>query len=62
MLLGHTAKEVAAEIVPNGSKAPLVKVIRDHVSAESVIYTDGWPDYNGLVDGGYSTHLRGGAS
>jgi transposase len=50
--------KVYTEIVPNASKASLVKVIRGHVSAESIIHTDGWPGYNGLVDVGYSKHLR----
>jgi len=50
--------KVYTEIVPDASKASLVKVIRGHVSIESVIHTDGWPGYNGLVDVGYSKHFR----
>lgn len=50
--------KVYTEIVPNASKASLIKVIRGHVSAESIIHTDGWPGYNGLVDVGYSKHFR----
>ena len=50
--------KVYTEIVPDASKASLIKVIRGHVSAGSVIHTDGWPGYNGLVDVGYSKHFR----
>ena len=50
--------KVYTEIVPDASKASLIKVIRGHVSAESIIHTDGWRGYNGLVDVGYSKHFR----
>ena len=50
--------KVYTEIVPDASKASLIKVIRGHVSIESIIHTDGWRGYNGLVDVGYSKHLR----
>jgi len=50
--------KIYTEIVPDASKASLIKVIRGHVSVESVIHTDGWRGYNGLVDVGYSKHLR----
>ena len=43
---------------PNCSKATLQKVIRGKVSLDSVIYSDGWRGYNGLVDVGYGKHLR----
>ena len=39
--------KVYTEIVPDTSKASLIKGIRGHVSAESVIHTDGWWGYNG---------------
>ena len=50
--------KVYTEIVPDASKTSLIKVIRGHVSIESIIHTDGWRGYNGLVDVGYSKHLR----
>ena len=50
--------KVYTEIVPDASKASLIKVIRGHVSIDSIIHTDGWRGYNGLVDVGYSKHLR----
>ena len=50
--------KVHAEIVPDASKASLIKVIRGHVSIESVVHTDGWRGYNSLVDVGYSKHFR----
>ena len=50
--------KVYTEIVPDASKASLSKVIRGLVSIDSVIHTDGWRGYNGLVDVGYSKHFR----
>lgn len=49
---------VYTEIVPDCSKATLQAVIRGKVELESVIYSDGWRGYNGLVDVGYGKHLR----
>jgi len=49
---------VYTEIVPNCSKATLQEVIRGKVELESVIYSDRWRGYNGLVDVGYGKHLR----
>lgn len=49
---------VFTEIVPDASKAALQKVIRGHVSIDSVIHSDGWRGYNGLVDLGYAKHFR----
>jgi transposase-like protein len=49
---------VYTEIVPDCSQATLQAVIRGRVSVDSVINTDGWRGYNGLVDLGYEKHLR----
>ena len=49
---------VYTEIVPNCSKATLQAVIRGKVELESIIYSDRWRGYNGLVDVGYGRHLR----
>ena len=49
---------VYTEVVPNCSKATLQAVIRGKVELESIIYSDGWRGYNGLVDVGYGKHLR----
>jgi len=49
---------VYTEIVPDCRKATLQAVILGKVSVESVIYSDGWRGYNGLVDVGYSRHFR----
>jgi transposase len=49
---------VYTEIVPNCSKATLKAVIRGKVELKSIIYSDGWRGYNGLVDVGYGKHLR----
>ena len=50
--------KVYTEIVPNCSRSTLQAVIRGRVSLESVIHTDGWRGYNGLVDLGYKKHFR----
>ena len=43
---------VYTEIVPDCKKTTLQKVILGKVALESVIYSDGWRGYNGLVDVG----------
>jgi len=49
---------VYTQIVPNCAKPTLQKVIRGRVSRESVIQSDGWSGYDGLVDVGYKKHVR----
>jgi transposase len=48
---------VYTEIVPDCSKATLQGIIRGKVTPESIINSDGWMGYNGLVDIGYG-HFR----
>jgi len=48
---------VYTEIVPDFSKATLQAIIRGKVGMESIINSDGWTGYNGLVDIGYG-HYR----
>ena len=50
--------QVYTEIVPNATKAVLQAVIRGKVSPASVIHTDGWRGYDGLVDLGFDKHYR----
>jgi transposase-like protein len=50
--------KVYAEIVPNCSKLALHRVIRGHVPLESVLHSDMWHGYDGLVDVGYAKHYR----
>jgi transposase-like protein len=50
--------KVYTEIVPDTQKATLQAIIRGKVSIESIIYSDGWRGYNGLVDVGYDKHFR----
>ena len=49
---------VFTEIIPNAAKKTLQNIIRGRVSIDSVIHSDGWRGYNGLVDVGYSKHFR----
>ena len=50
--------KVYTEIVPNASKKVLQGIIRGKVAPESVIHSDGWRGYDGLVDVGYDKHYR----
>lgn len=49
---------VYTELVPDCSKAVLQRAIRGKVSLDSIIHSDGWRGYDGLVDLGYQKHLR----
>lgn len=49
---------VYTEIVPDASKATLQAIIRGKVDPNSVIHTDGWRGYDGLVDWGLDKHFR----
>jgi transposase-like protein len=49
---------VYTEIVPDCRKATLQAIIRGRVALESVIHSDGWRGYDGLVDVGFARHLR----
>lgn len=49
--------QVYTEIVPDASKATLQGIIRGKVDLASIINSDGWRGYNGLVDLGYG-HFR----
>ncbi len=49
---------VYTELVPDCSKAVLCKAIRGKVSLDSVVHSDGWRGYDGLVDLGFKKHLR----
>lgn len=51
-------ENVYTEIVPNCSKAVLQGIIRGKVLLDSVIHSDGWKGYDGLVDIGYDKHFR----
>ena len=50
--------KVYTETVPDAKAATLQAVIRGHADIASVIHTDGWRGYDGLVDLGYEKHFR----
>ncbi len=50
--------EVFTEIVSDVKKRTLQALILGRIAKESIIYSDGWRGYNGLVDVGYNRHLR----
>ena len=49
---------VYTEIVPDAKAQTLQEIIRGQADIESVIHTDGWRGYDGLVDLGYEKHFR----
>ena len=50
--------KVYTEIVPDCAKKTLQGIIRGKVDPDSVIHSDTWRGYNGLVDMGYKKHFR----
>ncbi|WP_168796450.1 IS1595 family transposase [Flagellimonas onchidii] len=50
--------KVYTEIVPNCSRATLQAIIKGKVDLDSIIHSDKWRGYNGLVDLGYKKHYR----
>ena len=50
--------KVYTEIVPNVSRKTLQAIIKGRVELNSVIHSDTWRSYNGLVDLGYKKHYR----
>jgi transposase len=50
--------KVFTEIVKDVQRKTLQAVIRGRVSIESVIHSDSWRGYNGLVEIGYPKHFR----
>ena len=50
--------KVYTQIVPNCRKATLLAVIRGHVDPKSIVHSDGWKAYDGLVDMGFEKHFR----
>ena len=49
---------VYTEIVPNCSALALQRALRGKVDPASVVLTDAWRGYDGLVDVGYDKHIR----
>ncbi|MBU3848627.1 MAG: IS1595 family transposase [Candidatus Acinetobacter avistercoris] len=49
---------VYTEVVPDCTKPTLQGIIRGHIELETIINTDGWRGYDGLVDIGFNKHLR----
>jgi len=47
-----------SEIVPDASRKQPQSAIRGQVALDSIIHSDGWRGYNGLVDMGYKKHFR----
>ena len=49
---------VYTELVEDCSKRSLLRVIRGQVALRTVVHSDGWRGYDGLVDVGYKKHFR----
>jgi transposase-like protein len=52
------AGSVYTELITDCSAKTLQAIIRGKVSPESIIHSDGWRGYDGLVDVGYDKHFR----
>lgn len=50
--------KVYTEIVPDCSKATLQGIMRGRIDVGTVIHSDGWRGYDGLVDIGFDKHYR----
>ncbi|MEW6545032.1 MAG: IS1595 family transposase [Nitrospirota bacterium] len=50
--------KVYTEIVPDAKKRTLQAILRGKVARRSIIHSDGWRGYDGLVDVGYRKHHR----
>ncbi len=50
--------KVYTEIVPDCAKRKLQAIIRGRVKLDTIIHSDCWRGYNGLVDIGYRKHYR----
>jgi transposase-like protein len=50
--------KVYTEIVPDCARKTLQAIIRGRVDPDSIIHSDSWRGYNGLVDLGYKKHYR----
>ncbi len=50
--------QVLTEIVPNCEKKTLQAVILGKIDPDTVIHSDGWRSYDGLVDVGCDKHFR----
>ena len=49
---------VYTEIIPNCKKTTLQGIIRGKIDPSTIVYSDGWRGYDGLVDVGYDKHFR----
>ena len=49
---------VYTEIVPDCARRTLQAIIRGRIDPDSVIHSDAWRGYSGLVDLGYKKHYR----
>lgn len=49
---------VYTEIIPDCSRSTLMAVIKGKISVDSIIFSDRWSGYDGLVDVGYDKHIR----
>ena len=50
--------KVYTEIIPDCKKATLLPIIQGKVDVRSIMYTDSWKAYDGLVAVGYDKHYR----
>ena len=49
---------VHTQIIPNVSRSTLRRAITGRIAFESIVHSDAWAGYDGLVDVGYAKHYR----
>ncbi len=49
---------VYTQIIPNCKKPVLQAIIKGKIDKSSIIYSDGWRGYDGLVDVDFNKHFR----
>ena len=49
---------VYTELIPDSKRLTLSNAVRGKIDIQSIVITDSWRGYNGLVDVGYDKHLR----
>ena len=50
--------KVYTEVIKHADAPTIQRIIRGRADIESIIHTDGWKGYDGLVDLGYEKHFR----
>jgi len=47
--------KVYTQIIPRATKKNIFPILRGKILDESIVYTDGWKSYDGLIQSGYNS-------